>query len=74
MERFKAERTGLVLGEFLAERMEEEVLDNYKVEENKREAFRGRSAPFEWRRVRKHKKYRMRKWCEHCWASNFLFV
>ena len=37
----------------LAERMEEEVLDKYKVEESKREAFRGRrGAPLEWRRVR----------------------
>ena len=41
----------------LAERMEEEVLDKYKVEEGKREAFRGRGDPLEWRRVRKNKKY-----------------
>ena len=46
----------------LAERMEEEVLDKYKVEGSKREAFRGRGAPLEWRRVRKNKKYRIRKW------------
>ena len=45
----------------LAERMEEEVLDKYKVEESKREAL-------EWRRVRKNKKYRIRKW-----RKNFLF-
>ena len=42
--------------------MEEEVLDKYKVEESKKEAFRGRGAPLEWRRVRKSKKYRIRKW------------
>ena len=41
----------------LTERMEEEVLDKYKVEESNKEAFRGRSAPLEWRRVRKNKKY-----------------
>ena len=34
----------------LAERMEEEVLDKYKVEESKRKAFRGRGASLEWRR------------------------
>ena len=31
--------------------MEEEVLDKYKVEQGKREAFRGRGAPLEWRRT-----------------------
>ena len=36
--------------------VEEEVLDKYKVEESKREAFRGRGAPLEWRRVRMNKK------------------
>ena len=37
----------------LAERMEEEVLDKYEVEESKTEAFRGRCASLQWRRVRK---------------------
>ena len=46
----------------MAGRMEEEVLEKYKVEESKREAFRGRGAPLEWRRVRRNKKYRVRKW------------
>ena len=55
----------------LAERMEEEVLDKYKVEESKREAFRGRGAPLEWRRVRRSKKYRIRKWGEDYWARIF---
>ena len=31
----------------LAERMEEEVLDKYKVEESKRGAFKGRGNPLE---------------------------
>ena len=45
----------------LAERTEVEVLDKYKVEESKKEAFfRGRGAPLEWRRVRRGKKYRKR--------------
>ena len=41
-----------------------------KVEESKREAFRGRGAPW-WRRVRKNKKYRIKKWGEDCWARSF---
>ena len=55
----------------LAERMEEEVLDKHKVEDSKREAFRGRGAPLEWKRVRSNKKYRIRKWGEDCWARIF---
>ena len=31
----------------LAERMEDEVLDKWKVEDSKREAFKGRSSPLE---------------------------
>ena len=46
----------------LAERMEEEVLNMYEVEESKKEAFRGGGAPLEWRWVRKSKRYRIRKW------------
>ena len=46
----------------LAERIEEEVLDKYKVEESKRGAFRGRGGPLEWRRVCENKRYKMRKW------------
>ena len=46
----------------LVERMEQEVLDKYKVEESKKEAFRGRAAAMEWRRVRENKTYRIRKW------------
>ena len=51
--------------------MEEEVLDKNKVEDSKREAYRGRGSPLKWRRVRKRKKYRIRKWSEDCWARNF---
>ena len=46
----------------LAGRMEEEVLDMYKIEDSKRVAFRCRGAPLEWRRVRRSKKYRPRRW------------
>ena len=42
--------------------MEAEVLDRYKIEDSKRDAFKGRSAPLAWRRVRKNKKHRIRKW------------
>ena len=55
----------------LAERMEEEVLDKYKVEENKRGAFEGRGDPLEWRGVRKNKRYKHRKWGEDRWARIF---
>ena len=60
MERLNPQRNGPMLEE-LAGRVEEEVLDRYKVEESKREAFRGRSAPLEWRRVRKKKRDKIRK-------------
>ena len=46
----------------LAERVEEEVLDKYKVEESKRGAFKGRGNPLEWKRVRRNKRYKIRKW------------
>ena len=46
----------------LVEKMKEEVLDKYKVEESKRGAFKGRGDPLEWRRVRKNKRYKIRRW------------
>ena len=52
LEKFGPERNGPVL-EILVKKMEEEVMDKYKVEDGKREAFRSRGAPLEWRRVRK---------------------
>ena len=42
--------------------MEEEVLNKYQAEESNKEALKGRSTPLEWMRVRKNKKYRIRKW------------
>ena len=40
-------------------KVEEEVWDKYKVEERSGEAF---GAPLEWTRIRKNKRYRIRKW------------
>ena len=57
-----------------AERMEEEVLEKYKVEKSKRGAFTGRGNPWEWTRVRRNKRYKIRKWVEDCWGKNFLLV
>ena len=37
------------------------MLNKYKVEESNREAFKGRSAPLECKRVRKNKKYSISK-------------
>ena len=56
----------------LAERMEEEVLDKYKVEDNKREAFRGGGAspPGTEEGAQKHK-IQQKKWREDCWARVF---
>ena len=53
----------------LAERMEEESPDTYKFEESRQEAFEGRGAPQEWRRVRKSKKYGRRKWEKIVWPE-----
>ena len=50
----------------LAERMEEEVLDKYKVEESKRGALKGRGNFLEWKKVRRNKRYKIRKWREDC--------
>ena len=43
----------------LTERMEEEVLDKYKVEESRKGALKGRGNPLEWIKVRNKK---IRKW------------
>ena len=50
----------------LAERMEEDVLDKYKVEKSERGTFKGRGNPLEWIRVRRNKRYKIRKWREAC--------
>ena len=55
----------------LTEKIEEEVLDKYKVDDSKREGYRGRGSTLEWRRVRKSRKYRTRKWEKYCWARIF---
>ena len=54
--------------------MEEEVLDKYIVEESKRDTFRGRGTTFEWRRVRKNKRHKIRKWREDCWTRIFFVL
>ena len=46
----------------LTERMEEEVLDKYRVEESKTGDFKNRGDPLIWRKVRKNKRYTVRKW------------
>ena len=46
----------------LAEKVEEEVLDKYKVEESKRRALKSRGDPLEWRKVSKTKRDKIRKW------------
>ena len=56
-----------------AGKIEEEVLNYYNEEDSKRGAYRGKGMPPEWRRVRRSKKYRMRKWCEDCWARIFTW-
>ena len=55
----------------IAEKVEEEVLNKYKVEDSKRGAYRGRGISLEWRRVRRSKTYRIRNWSEDCWARIF---
>ena len=44
--------------EKIAGKMEEEVLNKYKVEDSERGAYRGRGTPLEWRRAGRSKKYR----------------
>ena len=63
MESLGSERDRPMLEEF-GGKMEAEVLDRCKIEDSKRDAFKGRGAPLEWRRVRKNKKHRIRKWEE----------
>ena len=53
----------------LAEKME--VLDKYKVDDNKRRAYRGRGSPLEWRRCRS-KKNRILKSGEDRWLGKIF--
>ena len=55
----------------LAGKIQGEVVGKRTVEDSKREAFKGRGAPLEWRRVRRSKKYRIKTWRENCWARIF---
>ena len=71
MERSEPERGGSMLEEFWLREWKRKSWTSNKVEVWKREAFIGRGAPLEWRRVRKNKKHIGRMWCEDCWARNF---
>ena len=55
----------------IAEKIEEEVWDEYKVDGSKREACKGRGAHPEWRLVRRRKNYPLRQWSEDCQAKIF---
>ena len=57
----------------LAERVEEKVLDKYKVEKKRKRGIqRWRCSPLEWRRVRENKiLQKIKKWREGCWARIF---
>ena len=57
----------------LAEKIEEEVLDKYRVED-RRGAYRGRGSSLEWWRVRKSRKYSIRKWVRRWLGKNLRFV
>ena len=55
-----------------SEKMEEEVLDTCKVEDSKRDAYRG--SVLEWRRVRRSGKYRIRKVGRRLLGKNLRLV
>ena len=58
----------------LAKKIEAEVLEKCKVDDNKRGAYRGRGYELEWRRMRKNK-YRIRMWREErLLGKNFRIV
>ena len=44
----------------LAGKIQGEVVGKRNVEDSEREAFKGRGAPLEWRRVRRSKKHRIK--------------
>ena len=46
--------------------IEEEVIEKYKIEREKKEAYRGRGESLEWRIVKKGKTKQPRKWHEDC--------
>ena len=55
----------------LAAKIEEEVLDKYKMDDSRRSAYRGRASLLERTRVRRSRMHRIRKWREDCWARMF---
>ena len=56
------------------ERMEEEVLDKYKVEESKKAAFKCRFNPLEWKRVSKKQEIQNKKVVRRLLGETFLLV
>ena len=58
----------------LAEKMEEEVLDKYKVDDSERQAYRGRGSVLEWRRARKKKELQHTKVERRLLGNNFRVV
>ena len=50
----------------------EEVSEKYTVEEAKKDTYKGRGEPLEWRIVKKEEKDEPRKWGEDCWEWNVL--
>ena len=58
----------------LAERMEEEVLNKYKVEESKKKAFRGRGAPLGMEKGAQKQEIQNMKVRRRLLGKNFLFV
>ena len=53
----------------LCGKMEEEVLEKCKVEEIKKDAYKGRGEPLKWPIVKQEKRDPPRKWSEDCWAN-----
>ena len=49
-------------------------MNKYKVEESNKETFTGRSAPLEWRRVRKNQTIQNKKVERRLLGKNFLLV
>ena len=55
----------------LCGKMDEEVLEEYRVEEAWESANKGRGEPLEWRIVNKKKTYQLGQCCEDGWAGIF---
>ena len=68
MERFESGREIDQCWKILAENLRLRYWTSTRSRKAKETPFTGKGAPMEWRRVRKHKKYRIRKWREDCGA------